>query len=551
MPDARNVFAHFLRWQLAAFARLRSLSHLDFKFFGMHQVVGSNTESGRRHLLDLVRGHRFIAVRVGILAAFARIAAPPKLVHCQRERPVRFGTQRAKRHRLRAEALHDGFHGLNFLKQNRRFGNGIKQVAQENRALCFRQFFESGILLGARRLHERVQPTHNFGRRRVKFRAFPETEKPRVRQLFRFGGERRFVHFQVVAKQVIQRFLARIVRRVLEKLLAEVLRKTNNLKEMAVAVACQCRDSHARQHFAQTRMDSCTRLFCAAGLERLRKLVREVWQHRARSGSHEQGHVMRVKHLRRLDDQRHVPQSLAHHGFPHCRRRQQRRQRRARCRDGAIGKEEESRGIVAAQRGSGQLSKTATRPRDSRGGRERKVNVMCASKDCGQLRQLLRRNHRTRQRHSVFQMHFERHHVRLAQRIDRRIRHLRESLLAVVPQSSRQRRQKSRGCVVPHAPVRFFAAKQGGEKNLELILRPPRGPSHAFGVACRYRARTKDLRNLPSRKGMMRLPRRHPLENVAPAQELSGDWIGENHFAGAEPLPLGNPRFLQIHKAGL
>ena len=258
--------------------------------------------------------------------------------------------------------------------------------------------------------------------------------------------------------------------------------------------------------------------------------------------------MVRVKYLRRLDDQGHVPQSVADHGLPYRRCCQQRGKRRAPRRDCAVGKEEESRGIAATQRGSGQLSKTAARPRDSRGGRERKIDVVLLPKNCGKLRQLLRGDERARQRHSVFQMHFERHHMRLAQRVDRRIRDLRKSLLAVIPQGSRQRREKSRGCIVPHAPIRLFAPKQRGKKNFELVVRPPRSASHTLGVPCRCRTRTEDLRNLPSRDGMMRLPRRHPLQDVAPAQKLSGNRIGENHFARPEPLPLGNARFFQVHQ---
>ena len=45
VPDARDVFADFLRRQLPAFARLRPLRHLDFEFFGMHEVIRRNAKS--------------------------------------------------------------------------------------------------------------------------------------------------------------------------------------------------------------------------------------------------------------------------------------------------------------------------------------------------------------------------------------------------------------------------------------------------------------------------------------------------------------------------
>src|SRR5258708_36702451 len=66
----------------------------------------------------------------------------------------------------------------------------------------------------------------------------------------------------------------------------------------------------------------------------------------------------------------------------------------------------------------------------------------------------------------------ERHHVGFRQRADRRVRDLREALLAVIPQSSWARGKECGRRVISHAPVRFFAAVQRGKKNLELIFRP-------------------------------------------------------------------------------
>ena len=133
------------------------------------------------------------------------------------------------------------------------------------------------------------------------------------------------MHFQIIAKEVVQRFLPRIVGRVFEELLAEVLRETNDIKQMAVAITRQRRDSHARQHFTQARMDGHAGLFCATRLKGLHKFVSEVGPHCARTGCYKKRDMMRVKNLRRFHNQRHIPQSLSHHRLPHRRRRQQRR----------------------------------------------------------------------------------------------------------------------------------------------------------------------------------------------------------------------------------
>src|SRR6266446_3816019 len=114
--------------------------------------------------------------------------------------------------------------------------------------------------------------------------------------------------------------------------------------------------------------------------------------------------MMSVKDLRGFDNQRHIPQAFTNHRFPHRRGRKQRRQRRAIGADCAIGKEEEPRAPAAAQRGSGKLSKTAARPRDSRGGRKSNIDALLGSKNRRELRQLTSRNHWTRKRDSIFQV---------------------------------------------------------------------------------------------------------------------------------------------------
>src|SRR5690349_8730208 len=136
-------------------------------------------------------------------------------------------------------------------------------------------------------------------------------------------------------------------------------------------------------------------------------------------------------------------------------------------------------------------------------------------------------------------------------RVNRRVRHLREALFAVIPQSSRECRKKCGRGIVSHAPVGLFAAKQGREENLELILRPSRRAGNPLGSGWKDGTRMEGLCNLPLRDSVMRLLCCHPLEDIAPAQKLSRDWIGQNHLAWTKPLPLGNARFFQIYKPGL
>src|SRR6266478_6754932 len=98
--------------------------------------------------------------------------------------------------------------------------------------------------------------------------------------------------------------------------------------------------------------------------------------------------MMRIENLRRLHDQRHVPQTFANHRLPHRRGRQQRRKRRAFTADAAIREEEKSRTHAATQRGS-QLSQTAASARNFVGGEKSKVNVLHRTEGCGKLGKLL------------------------------------------------------------------------------------------------------------------------------------------------------------------
>src|SRR5260370_11464463 len=81
VADARDVFADLLRGQLAAFARFRALGHFDFKFLGVDEIIGGDSEAAGGDLLDFVGRRGLEALRLGLFAAFAGIAASSQLVH--------------------------------------------------------------------------------------------------------------------------------------------------------------------------------------------------------------------------------------------------------------------------------------------------------------------------------------------------------------------------------------------------------------------------------------------------------------------------------------
>ena len=76
----RDVLVDLVAGELAAFAGLRALRHLDLEFVRVDEIVARDAEASRRDLLD--RAAPAVAVRVGhealgVLAALAGVRLPP------------------------------------------------------------------------------------------------------------------------------------------------------------------------------------------------------------------------------------------------------------------------------------------------------------------------------------------------------------------------------------------------------------------------------------------------------------------------------------------
>ena len=100
MPHARDGRVDLVAGQLAAFAGLGALRHLDLHHVGVDEIFRRDAEAARGDLLDR-RAHR-IAVRhrleaVALLAAFAGVGLAADPVHGDRERGVRLARDRAER----------------------------------------------------------------------------------------------------------------------------------------------------------------------------------------------------------------------------------------------------------------------------------------------------------------------------------------------------------------------------------------------------------------------------------------------------------------------
>ena len=114
--------------ELAAFARLGALRHLDLQIVAVDEILARHAEAGRRHLLD--RAAAPIAVRIflvarRVLAAFAGVRLRAEAIHGNRERFVRFLTDRPVRHCAGRKALDDRLDRLDLVDRNRR-GHGLQ-----------------------------------------------------------------------------------------------------------------------------------------------------------------------------------------------------------------------------------------------------------------------------------------------------------------------------------------------------------------------------------------------------------------------------------------
>ncbi len=135
MPQPGDFRGHFVRGQLAAFAGLRTLGHLDLKNLGVGQILDRHAEPGAGHLLDpaihrVAVGQRPITPR--ILAALAGVRVRSQPVHGDGQRFVGFLADRTVRHRAGVESLDDLGGRLDLFERNRLARHEREQAAERH-----------------------------------------------------------------------------------------------------------------------------------------------------------------------------------------------------------------------------------------------------------------------------------------------------------------------------------------------------------------------------------------------------------------------------------
>mmetsp|Transcript_15725 Transcript_15725/g.37201 ORF Transcript_15725/g.37201 Transcript_15725/m.37201 type:complete len:830 (-) Transcript_15725:1712-4201(-) len=167
--EGSNVLVDLLAGELASLSGLRALSKLDLDLLGGHEILRGHAETARGNLLDLGggdvavlevaevwkgRGHA-LAVDVGdgyeallVLAALARVRLAAEAVHGDGERLVRLARQRAERHAARAELAHHLLHRLDLVE-----GDGlavrldVDEVTEDGEGSSLERLLEELVLV--------------------------------------------------------------------------------------------------------------------------------------------------------------------------------------------------------------------------------------------------------------------------------------------------------------------------------------------------------------------------------------------------------------------
>src|SRR5580704_3491851 len=148
-------------------------------------------------------------------------------------------------------------------------------------------------------------------------------------------------------------------------------------------------------------------------------------------------------------------------------------------------------------------------------------------------------------------MDLERHDVGFAERIDRRIGHLSETLLAVIPQWPPRGGDERGGSVVTHAPNRFFSLQaERLKEQAVLIFGPSKSSSDALGM---FGERTRKLHGrFDFARGSPVFAfsaNRQELGNIVAAPDQPFRRINDDHFAGSQAHALVDAFVVETREA--
>ncbi len=266
--------------------------------------------------------------------------------------------------------------------------------------------------------------------------------------------------------------------------------EADRLEDLRAAVRGDRRDPHLRHHLQKALRDplhrACLRIFVAERLEH------QVWVDRSRAVADEHGDRVHAARFARLDDDSRLqPCPLSHEMVVGSARREQRRDRHALRAGRAVGEDEDVRsrcercvrlGADALERRLESCDAVGERPRHVD-----RVRLEHTRLDPPELFELLVAEDRV-VNHELARMlgrfseqvvlradaRLHAHHYRLADRVDRRVRDLREQLLEVRVEQGLATRQHGERGVVAHGADRLLrVAGERRKQHLHVLLRVP------------------------------------------------------------------------------
>ena len=496
--------------QLPALARLRALRHLDLELVGACQVVDVHAEAAGRDLLDLRTP--VVAEPRRVLAAFTGVRAPADAVHRLRERLVRLAREGAERHRAGREALDDLGRRLDLVERDRLPRPEAEQPAQGRPAGGVGVHRRCELLVGraSSATHGVLEERDRLGVPLVMLAvAAPGVQTDDGQELVGALRVCPRVPYQRALGDLGQPDAADPRRRAGEVALDELAREADCFEHLRAAIGRQGRDAHLRDRLQQPLADGTDRprLGVVPLTELAHRREHHVRVHCSCAVADQHRDALHAPRLTRLDDEPRLETgACAHEMVVNRRDREQRRHRHALRACFAVGEHEhvDTRG----ERGVGLRADARKRRVDAAGAFDRgprEVDRACAEDvrvDSTKPLELLVAQDRVVDhelprmlRRLVEQVSLRpdkrllAHHDRLADRVDRRIRHLREELLEVGVEERPAIREHGERRVVPHrADGLFGVRRERRQHHLHVLLRVA---EQQLQAAKRLRERTR------------------------------------------------------------
>ena len=322
---------HLVAGELPAFAGLGALRHLDLQFPGMDQIIRGDPEPGRGYLLDgavlgVAVGERDEPLRV--LTAFAGVALAADAVHGDGQGLMGFFTDRAEGHGAGCEAPDDLLRRLDVIqREGLRQGFELQESSNVRPALALivherRELLERLGVVGARGVLELVD------RLRIPVVVFPLNAVVDLAAKVELADRRRGIGQGVPA----QRLLADLADAHPvdagggpgEVPVYHPTVQTDGFEDLRAAVRLDGGDPHLREDLEQALVDGFDELGFGGGrIEALRQIavplhIHERLEHQVRidrpgAVADQAGEVMHVAGLTGLQDQ----PDLGPGAFPH------------------------------------------------------------------------------------------------------------------------------------------------------------------------------------------------------------------------------------------